>query len=471
MAYRRSTLLVITSLLVILLTACGQRVNGTAQSIYDDPYRVAGLAPVGGKSGARPNVADADMRIYNTDHGEVDRLVGNALEDIQAYWRNEFRTLTNQPFRPIGRIVSWDSRETETVKFCGRDTNGVVNATYCGSENSIGWDRGVLLPEIIATWGEMAVVLVVAHEYGHSIQFQAKSARQTDPGIVFEQQADCFAGAFLRHMVEGGARHFRLNTADGLTAMLSVIASLRDSDPTDPYAIHGSSFERVTALQIGFADAAAGCPKINLKEIEERRATVSNKFPVVGPTAEPDVTEGSLQALMSALTEVMPAKTPPRLDTSGECDGTDAEREVQYCASANSIAVDINALARRSIPKHPTMAGLYKTVNGDFTASLAVISRYTLAVQAQLGNSIEGVEVGLRSSCLSGAIAAALAEKKRPDVRVTSIDLDEAISSLLTDGLAAQDVDGKAVPSGFSRVEAFRLGILRGIDACNSRYY
>lgn len=50
-------------------------------------------------------------------------------------------------------------------------------------------------------------------------------------------------------------------------------------------------------------------------------------------------------------------------------------------------------------------------------------------------------------------------------------DLDEAVSGLLTDGLAASDVNGNTVPSGFSRVDAFRTGVLGGEAACSGRYH
>jgi hypothetical protein len=49
-------------------------------------------------------------------------------------------------------------------------------------------------------------------------------------------------------------------------------------------------------------------------------------------------------------------------------------------------------------------------------------------------------------------------------------DLDEAVSGLLSDGLAASDVDGRTVPSGFARVDAFRWGVLGGREACDGRY-
>jgi len=49
-------------------------------------------------------------------------------------------------------------------------------------------------------------------------------------------------------------------------------------------------------------------------------------------------------------------------------------------------------------------------------------------------------------------------------------DLDEAVSGLLSDGLTASDINGVTLPSGFSRVDAFRSGVLGGQETCTVRY-
>jgi hypothetical protein len=49
-------------------------------------------------------------------------------------------------------------------------------------------------------------------------------------------------------------------------------------------------------------------------------------------------------------------------------------------------------------------------------------------------------------------------------------DLDEAVSGMLVNGLAASDVNGESVPSGFSRIEAFRTGVLGDEQRCLARY-
>ena len=41
---------------------------------------------------------------------------------------------------------------------------------------------------------------------------------------------------------------------------------------------------------------------------------------------------------------------------------------------------------------------------------------------------------------------------------------------MLTNGLAASDVNGDSVPAGFSRVDSFRTGVLGDEERCFDRY-
>ena len=49
-------------------------------------------------------------------------------------------------------------------------------------------------------------------------------------------------------------------------------------------------------------------------------------------------------------------------------------------------------------------------------------------------------------------------------------DLDEAVSGLLTNRAVATDVNGTPLPSGFTRILAFRPGLLGDADACYRRF-
>ena len=55
-------------------------------------------------------------------------------------------------------------------------------------------------------------------------------------------------------------------------------------------------------------------------------------------------------------------------------------------------------------------------------------------------------------------------------VALTAGDIDEAVSGLLTNGLAAGDVNGESVPAGFSRIDAFRVGVIGDAERCYKRF-
>ena len=64
-------------------------------------------------------------------------------------------------------------------------------------------------------------------------------------------------------------------------------------------------------------------------------------------------------------------------------------------------------------------------------------------------------------------------EVNTPDgntIALTAGDVDEAVSGILLNGLAASDVNGESVPSGFSRIDAFRVGVLGDQDRCFKRF-
>jgi hypothetical protein len=55
-------------------------------------------------------------------------------------------------------------------------------------------------------------------------------------------------------------------------------------------------------------------------------------------------------------------------------------------------------------------------------------------------------------------------------IALTAGDVDEAVSGILTNGLVASDVNGESVPSGFSRIDAFRVGVLGDAERCFKRF-
>lgn len=468
----------IGAVVLALLGGCGVAVEnpvGPQAPASTAPWEIEGSMTATGPSGPRPGVPDAPLTARNGDGGRFDRLALNSLADLQEFWTAEYHRDFPGPFTPVQEFSSWSAQapREQAIRFCDESTYRVVNAAYCGLDHTIGWDRGVLLPQVVAKFGELAVVMVLAHEYGHAIQGQARLAGLRTPTLVLEQQADCLAGVFLRHVAEGKSAHFTVNTTDGLNAVLGATVAFRDQGFGDPGNAHGSAFERVTAVQIGYSDGAKSCKSLTPKEIAQRRGQLPVSFGWADALLQLPVNRQSLQRLSQTLLARYPAADPPRFDYSGvggDCADVAVTMPVSYCPSANRIGVDVPALIEMSAPAPGQDDRLSAIVNGDYSAFVLFVSRYTLAVQHARGLPLTGAaSAGLRTACLSGVVSTRLSEPGG-DLRLAADDLDEAVSALLTNGLAASDVRGAVVPSGYQRVEAFRTGVLDGEAACLSRY-
>ncbi|MBH0779995.1 neutral zinc metallopeptidase [Nocardia bovistercoris] len=461
------------------LTGCDTVTTGTESAVIADPqnpWELASSAATSGTSGPRPGVPDAPLTAENGDGGAIDKLALNALADIEAYWQTEYAKTFPGVFDPVDRFLSWDAKapRAQSIKFCREDTYQVVNAAYCSLDHTIGWDRGVLLPLVRQKYGAMAVVMVLAHEYGHAIQGKAKLAGFLTPVLVQEQQADCLAGVFLRHVAEGNSQHFTMNMTDGLDGVLGATVAIRDTDPSNPNNVHGSAFERVTAVQLGYTDGASACKKIDRKEIKNRRGTLPTTFETEDEEQNQlPIDVPSLTSVSQALAKNFPVKQPPRFEYTGivkNCANVTSTKPVSYCPSSNTVGTDVSALAERG--KADTGDGeiLSSTVTGDYNAFVVFVSRYMLAVQRDRGLTLTGASTaGLRTACLSGAFTTELSEPSS-DPRLSAKDLDEAVSGLLSDGLAAADVDGKVAPGGYQRLEAFRTGVLDGEQTCLTKF-
>ncbi|AYF77824.1 metallopeptidase [Nocardia yunnanensis] len=462
----------------VALTGCtgwevqsAERVSAPATT---NPWELTGQSSTTGPSGPRPGVPDSDPKAENGDGGPVDTLAQNAVADIADYWKAQYAKTFPGVFTPVTRFVSWDSTAARdrAIEFCRGSTYQEVNAASCSLDATIGWDRGTLLPELITKFGPMAVVMVLAHEYGHAVQAQAKLNGVFTTSVVREQQADCFAGVFLRSVAEGTARHFTLNTTDGLNGVLAAVISFRDREPGASQDEHGTAFERVTAVQIGYTDGATGCKAITRAELQKRRGTLPTSFQPGDKERQLPVDRSDLALVAQSLAQNYPFQPEPSYDYGGvtrDCPNVAVTQPVSYCPSSNVIGADVPALAERAVAG--AQGGLLSAmVGGDYNAFVVFVSRYMLALQQNRKLSVTGADTaGLRAACLSGAYSTALS-RPGSTLQLTATDLDAAVSGLLSDGLAAADVDGTVVPSGFVRLEAFRTGVLDGDAACLTTY-
>lgn len=463
----------------------GKPITGKARAVGEIDAGTAAGIPIDNSrpSGPKQGVEDAKFPVENADNGEMDRLAMNAVSDIYDYWAEKMPAeFEGQKFEPLHRLVSYDSNG-KAVKVCNTSTAKLVNAFYCSLDDSVAWDRGVLLPMLDKQFGPMSVVTVLAHEMGHAVQFRlgAKSnVNRGTPTIIKEQQADCYTGSFFRHVAEGKAKHFDINVGDGLNQVLATMFFIRDpaGESANKQGAHGLAFDRVFAFQAGFTEGPRRCAKMDQDEINSRIAEKERSEQDKETNGQVEISEKRIMTkLEESLSEAFKrtgAAMPKIKDNGAKCADGSSTPPATYCADENIVAIDLAALKKIATPPKRGEPSL-DTGIGDFAAFAEIASRYSLSIQKSMGASLEGDKAGLRTACLTGAWAAFTVDKTPDDgdakLHIAVGDLDEAVAELLLEkSLIAADAKGKHVPSGFARVEAFRVGYFDGDKGCANQF-
>jgi predicted metalloprotease len=478
MSRRRVVGAVIAVCSVLLSAACSTTLQGNAVSVFDNPFSVAGMPATDGPSGLRDDAAEPSREVVGTDGGETDELARQAVSDIEEYWEGVYSATFDGEFSPVEALISWDANGFDG-EFCGTDTYGLVNAAFCFADETIGWDRGELLPALRDANGDMGVTLVLAHEYGHAVGRSAGLTKKSTPTLVSEQQSDCFAGAYMRWVAEGSSPRFTLSTGEGLNNVLAAVIAFRDpllseGDPEVGVDEHGSAFERLSAFQFGFTDGPSACASIDIHEISQRRGDLPMLLPE-DQSGELRVTEDSVRSIIDALGILFEPANPPQLsfDTSKACPDARSGPPASYCPATNTIVVDLDELKVMGAQARFGEGG--GLAAGDNTAYSVLASRYMQAIQHERGGLVlDNAEAALRTACLTGVATTKMSSSvSTPDgntIALTAGDVDEAVSGILKNGLVASDVNGETVPSGFSRIDAFRVGVLGDADRCFKRF-
>ena len=442
-----------------------------------DPYRVAGLPTSNGASGPRAAAPSAQGRVENTDDGEIDRAALMAVEDIEDFWSQHYSDAFAGTFAPVSRLVSVDPRASMTV--CNEDASAFdYNALYCAPDDLIAWDRVDLMPVAKEFFGDMTINGLLAHEYGHALQTRAGLVgEQRSSILVREQQADCLGGVYMRWVAEGHSPRFSLNTTRALDQVMAGAIAGRDPISTydtrslDPPS-HGTALDRVSAIQTGFDLGAQGCAAIDSAEIQQRRGNLPQSlFDSASPQSDIAINDQTLSTLLELLGQIFSPANPPTLAPEGGGCAVSRQQPVAYCPDTNQIAVDMSTLQKVGAPADESD---FVLLQGDNTALSMVTSRYVLALQHERGVSLSSAVAAMRTACLTGVAQRKMADPiRRPSGNQLVLgagDLDEAVSGLLTNGMVATDVSGTPVPSGFTRILAFRAGLLGDAEECYQRF-
>jgi len=107
--------------------------------------------------------------------------------------------------------------------------------------------------------GDAAPVVGLAHEWGHHVQTMTgvPAPRTQAESVNFENQADCVAGGWTKHVSDKGVLEYPDDLRD-IGGLLEVIGS-REGPARD----HGSTRERTQSFLIGFRNGLPGCNRFS----------------------------------------------------------------------------------------------------------------------------------------------------------------------------------------------------------------
>lgn len=456
----RRTALVSLCVLGVLLSGCAQLIDGQGET----------------SDGVRPNVAPSKLPIVGSTDEEIDTLTRNALADINAFWEEEFPSVFGAEFEPLaGGYFSVDPANFDEDSYpddigCFDSPSDVENnAFYCfpqpsGGDNIV-YDR-TLLESLAADFGRFIPALVMAHEFGHAVQ--GRQAPDSTLSIVFETQADCYAGAWSRWVADDNAEHFFIRPSE-LDDVLRGYLLLRDAPGSGPMedGAHGSYFDRVSGFQEGYDDGATAC-KDNFTDnriFTQQAFNDPDDFDNGGDAPYDQaltISEETLDAFWSTqFSEVFDDQweaptLQPYEGARPECDGARQRRDVTFCEPENRIDFDNQTLM-------PTVHGDV----GDFAVSTLLAINYAQAARGQLELDVRG-ESALRSSiCLTGWYASQFfLNNIDAEATISPGDVDESIQVLLEYGENPSVLPDVGL-SGFQLVDLFRQGFVRGPSACD----
>lgn len=490
---RRRTL-VAALVVAFLLPACGVDLANRADPVFGGDKGGGGRGDGVIDSGIEPTTSSVapttapppvDIEVTGDDGSDLNKVAANAVADIEAYWTKVYPDVYTGAYEPVsGGFFAIDSSTDPSGLPCNpSDVDQVLyNAYYCPPDDAIVWDQEGLFPDLAGQFGDFTVAVVLAHEWGHAIQERAGVDEST---VVLELQADCLAGAWVKHVRTDDDARFDISTED-LDLALAGILSLKDAPgalATDPNA-HGSGFDRVRAFQEGYEETAKRCTDYTEGDPKPYQFKFSDADRASGgdlPFTEEKQPNGTIvegidtlafSSLEKYWADVFPDLSggkkwkpldPPVAFSPGDPPSCNGKKVTQfrlfYCVPDRYVGYD----AKETMPQaHDDL--------GDFAVGYLFGSQYGLAVQDQLGKEApDEVTATLRGDCYAGAWAGAILpvevnQKEFPYVLLLSPgDLDEAVAVLLT---FRSDSDRERQGPGFERVTAFRTGVVKGPEEC-----
>ena len=244
-------LIVVVVVMAMVAVGCGSEAATKPSGPSAAASDASGQASSGPAAASAPAPASQESRCPN---GSLEGCFDYA--GMAAYLQT-VRPLVTQffaekyPKLPAPRDVVFIPARRYISGVCGLSDSAAYE--YCPADGRvfIGQD---LLWSFYRRQGDAAPVVALAHEFGHHVQVMQRvpNPRSAAQSVVFENQADCIAGAFAQYADQKGwLEKDDLGDVEGL---MQAVGS-RESR----YRDHGTVAERTLAFESGFKSGVKAC--------------------------------------------------------------------------------------------------------------------------------------------------------------------------------------------------------------------
>ena len=433
-----------------------------------------------GVEAAPDNVPDRQ----NSDGRELtaEEVIDRTIEDLEAFWAEQMPDVYGQDYEQVsGGFFPYSSTEPppscNDIRSTYEEMRG--NAFYCSPDDLVAWDVEDLIPQLNEEFGSFAISVVFAHEWGHAIQGRL-GVLGTVPTIVTEQQADCFAGAWTKHIAEGESDTLDLPVG-AMESGISALIELRDPPgllEAVEQGAHGVAFDRINAFQHGFDGGAVACEPLIRTPLDVTEVAFSSRDEAQsgGDIAADELLELVPDALNAYWIEgasvldlqFAPITTVRAFDPSADtlrCDGDQLDPEsitgeIFVCVPDGYVAFD-----------RQLGASIHEEI-GDWALATLLSRQWVSAVLLQNGEDDATRDAELASACYTGSFSKTVVDGIEVDnggqagrFSISPGDLDEAVITYLLFSEHSSEADADDV-TAFDRIRAFRQGFFEGEGSC-----